>query len=70
MSMSWLIVMFILNGTPIIMADFQPQLVRTVDCFDQQRIMGIALAQAFPEIDGMVFCIPDNRRTENLDVPA
>ena len=70
MSMSWLIVMFILNGSPVIMEDFPPQLVPAAECDAKHRILGRLMAQAFPETDGMVFCIHDNRTPEVPDVPA
>ena len=70
MTMSWLIVMFILNGTPTITDGYPPQLVPASECMGLQQRIGLMMAQAFPETDGMVFCIRDNRTPEAPDVEA
>ena len=70
MSMSWLIILFILNGTPTITESYPPQLVPASECLELQQRIGLMMAQAFPETDGMVFCILDNRTPEAPDVAA
>ena len=70
MSMSWLIILFILNGTPVITDGFPPRAVPTSECQEMQQVIGRLMAQAFPETDGLVFCILDRRRMETPDVPA
>ena len=70
MHMSWLIVMFFVNGQPIIMDSFPPKLVLTEICSEQQqKIVGL-LAEAFPDTTGVAFCIPDNGRSEAPNVGA
>ena len=70
MPMSWLIVMFILNGTPTIVEGFPPKLVPTSECYEQQQTIGALLPQAFPETDGVILCLFDKRNLEVPDVPA
>ena len=70
MSMSWLIILFILNGTPAIVDEFQPRLVLTSECPGLEQIVGRVMALSFPETEGMVFCILDNRSLEAPDVTA
>ncbi len=70
MNMAWLIVLFHLNGTLVIVDDFQPVLVSTTECRILQQTTGLLMALAFPETSGVAFCIPDSRATEAPDVPA
>ena len=70
MSMSWLIILFIINGTPVIMDDFQPKLVPATACLELERKTGRMMALGFPETKGMVFCIRDNRTLEAPDGSA
>ena len=70
MSMSWLIVMFILNGVPAIPDAFPPMLVPASECMERQQKIGQLMALAFPNSTGMAFCLPAINRTENHDVPA
>ncbi len=70
MSMSWLIIMFFINGTPALIEGFEPRLVLTSECWEAQQIIGALLAQAFPETAGIVFCALDNQELEISDVPA
>ncbi len=70
MSMSWLIILFHLNGTLVIVDAFPPVAVPTFQCIELQQTTGRMMALAFPETNGMVFCIPDNRTAEAPDAPA
>ncbi len=70
MNMSWLIILFHLNGTLVIVDDFQPVLVPTSKCRTLQQTTGQLLALAFPDTSGLAFCIPDPRNVEAPDVPA
>ena len=70
MNMSWLIIMFFVNGQPIIMDSFPPKLVLTEICFEQQRKVVGLLTEAFPDTGGMAFCVPDNRKSEAPSVGA
>ena len=70
MHMSWLIVMFFVNGQPIIVDSFPPKLLLTEICSRaQQKIVGL-ITEAFPDTDGMAFCVPDNRKSEAPSVGA
>ena len=70
MNLSWLIVMFFVNGQPTIMDSFPPKLVPTEICAkQQQKIVGL-ITEAFPDTNGMAFCIPDNGRSEAPNVGA
>ncbi len=70
MSMSWLIILFHLNGTLVINDAFQPLLVPTSECRQLRQTTSQMLARIFPSTSGMAFCIPDNRIMEPSDVPA
>ena len=70
MPMSWLIILFILNGVPAIPDAFPPTLVPASECMERQQTLGALMALAFPETSGMAFCLPAINRTENPDVAA
>ncbi len=70
MSLSWLIIMFILNGVPTIPDAFPPLLVPTSECEERQQTIGQLMVLAFPDSSGMAFCLPDIHNRETPDVPA
>ena len=62
--MSWLIILFFINGQPTMVDGFPAKLVPTAVCTEQQqKIVGL-IAEAFPNTTGVAFCIPDNNRSE------
>ena len=64
MDMSWLIILFFVNGQPTMLDGFPPKMMLTINCQEQQKTIVDLIATVFPYSAGMAFCIPDNGRSE------